>query len=103
MAEPAESITIVLVEDDEWSLDSVAVQLLQWHYRILSVRIWELPLGRHGIETAALILTRRTKWEIERFMHRTDHPPVITTDDFDLMLRDRIHAYLRRSGLRPPV
>jgi hypothetical protein len=104
MAETAaETIMIALVEDGNWSLDSVAIQLRQWRYRILPVRIWDLARDLHGIQTAAVILTRRTKWEIERIMNRTDHPPVITTDDFDLLLRDRIETYVRRAGLRPPI
>jgi predicted CoA-binding protein len=98
-----ERITIALIEDIGWSLDSVAMQLLQWGYRILPVRPWALRLDLHGIQTAAIILTLRTKWEIERIMNRTDHPPVITTDDFDLMLRNRIENYLRGAGLNPPA
>jgi hypothetical protein len=98
-----ERITIAMVDDIGWSLDSVAVQLLRWGYRILPVTPWELGLDLHGVQTAAVILTRRSKWEIERFMNRTDHPPVITTDDFDLMLRQRIEVYLRGGGVNPPV
>ena len=102
MTDDADRITIVLVEDDEWSLDSIAVQLVRWHYSILPVRTSDLLFDLHGIQTAAAILTHKTKWEIERIMNRTDHPPVITTYDFDLSLRARIETALRRSGLYPP-
>jgi hypothetical protein len=30
------------------------------------------------------------------------HPPIITSDDFDLGLRERIEAYLRSRGAVPP-
>jgi hypothetical protein len=92
-------LTIVLVEDGDWSPESLAGQLIRRHYSILSVRISDLALDLHSIRTAAVILTTKTKWEIERVMNRTDHPPVITTDDFDLGLLDRIEMCLRNAAV----
>jgi hypothetical protein len=98
-AREAGRFTIALVEESGWSLDSVALQLVQWGYRVLPVRLWDLYRDVHGVQKAAVILTRRHKGEIECIMKTPDHPPVVTTDHFDLMLRHRIENYLRHAAL----
>lgn len=100
---PGRRITLAIIEDSSWSGTAIAMQFLRWHYEILCIKPADLFLCGRLIEGAALIVTTRSRWQIERIVGGDNHPPVITTDDFDLGLRARIEAYLRHLDIVPPV
>ena len=97
-----ERVTIGLIADRSWRTEEMAVQLLRWRYSILWLRPFDLALSGAQMQRAALILTTQTRWQIERILGPA-HPPVVTTDDFDLRLQTRIEACLKSRGLVPPV
>jgi hypothetical protein len=98
-----EQVTIALVADHSWCTDDIAIQLLRWRYSILWVRPFDLPVSEPLMKRAALILTNRTRWQIEETVESARRLPVVTTDNFDLHLQRRIEAYLRSRGVAPPA
>jgi hypothetical protein len=98
-----ERVTIALVADRSWCADDIAVQLLRWHYSILWVRPFDLLVAEPLIKRAALILTNRSRWQIEELLGPAHYLPVVTTDNFDLHLQSRIEAYLKSLGVVPPA
>jgi hypothetical protein len=92
-------IIIALVADRSWSTDAAAAQLIRWGYSILWLTLFQLPTSEPSLRRATLILTNRSRWEIERMLRGAHHPPIITSDDFDLGLRGRIEAYLKSRAL----
>lgn len=97
-----DQLTIALITDHSWRTEEMAVQLLRWRYSILWLRPFDLAVSGALMQRAALILTTRSRWQIERIPGQA-HPPVVTTDDFDLRLKTRIEACLKSRGLVPPA
>ena len=98
-----ERVTIALVADRSWCADDIAMQLLRWRYSILWIRPFDLAVSEPLIKRAALILTDRSRWQIEEVLGPANYLPVVTTDDFDLHLQRRIEAYLKSRGVVPPA
>jgi hypothetical protein len=70
------------------------MQRFRWHDRIALLRLSHLAIRPDLVNAGALILTTRTKWEIDRILKSSKHPPLLTTHAFHLALHERIEAYL---------
>jgi hypothetical protein len=86
--------TIALLEDGDWAAELTAAELIRWDYEVLWITSSGLLSGDLDLSSVALIVTCKSRWEIERLLKPGVHPPVMTTNDFDLRLGGRILAYL---------